>query len=225
MCTKNNSSVVLKSTGMEQDLGIKITSDLKWHQHVKYAANKANKILGMLRRTFSNISPELMKVLYTSFVRPHLEYGVAVCNPYARSDVEQLEKVQRRATRLIPSYRGLSYAQRLNKLGLTSLEQRRIRGDLIQTYKILHNLDAVSWCSTQTMRIKQSDIIRTRGHSMKLTREIVKNCEQRHNFFPNRVTSHWNALPDYVVSAPTLNSYKARLDKHMESYPQAYSTN
>ena len=123
----------------------------------------------------------------------------------------RLEKVQHRATRLVPSLRVLNYEQRLQVLNITSLETRRIRGDLIQTFKIINGFDNITW-NTPNVFNPRLDVHYTRGHCFKLTREVVKNCEQRHNFYTNRVVNNWNALPINMVSAPSINSFKARLD-------------
>ena len=107
----------LIETTFERDLGIMISADLKWRQHVMHCANKANKTLGMLSRTFEYRDLELIKSLYTTFVRPHLEFAVAVWNPYLKGDIDILERVQRRATKLVPSLKKLDYKKRLEAIG------------------------------------------------------------------------------------------------------------
>ena len=148
---------------LERDLGIMISSDLKWNYHVKYCANKANKILGMLTRTFEYRNLELFKSLYTTFVRPHLEFVVAVWSPFLKGDINILEKVQRRATKLIPELRNLSYEERLSTIGLTTLEKRRERGDLIQLYKSINNIDSVQWPCSTNLTPKTSLAIKNKG--------------------------------------------------------------
>ena len=86
-----------------------------------------------------------VKQLYSSFVRPHLEYAVASWNPYAKKDATTLEKVQKQATRLVSSLKNLSYEQMLSKLKLTNLTERRERGDLIEFYKITNGIRQVVW--------------------------------------------------------------------------------
>ena len=86
-----------------------------------------NKILGMLTRTFDYRDLDIIKSLYTTFVRPHLEFSVAVWNPYLKGDIEILEKVERRATKLVPSLKNLANEDRLIAMNLTTLETRRDR--------------------------------------------------------------------------------------------------
>jgi ribonuclease P/MRP protein subunit RPP40 len=79
------------------------------------------------------------------FVRPHLEFAVTVWKPYLKSDIEILEKVQRRATNLVPNLKNLEYEDRLIAMNLTSLETRRDRVDLIQLHKLILGFDCVNW--------------------------------------------------------------------------------
>ena len=206
-CTRTN----LIETTLERDLGIMIADDLKWKQHVMYCANKANKILGMLSRTFEYRDLELIKSLYTTFVRPHLEFAVAVWSPYLKGDIDILERVQRRATKLVPCLKKLDYKKRLEAMGLSKLELRRERGDLIQLYKLFHDIDNVSWPSTANLTVDTEPIV-SRRHSIQLTKELVRHSAPRYNFFSNRVVNNWNNLPSNVAYAPTLNSFKARID-------------
>ena len=102
-------------------------------------------------------------------MRPHLEYCVQFWSPNLRKDIIAIEGVQRRFTRLIPGMSGLSYDQRLHRLGLYSLEFRRLRGDLIETYKILKGLDRLDAGRLFPMLGRS----RTRGHSLKDKGEIL----------------------------------------------------
>ena len=120
---------------VEKDLGIFLTSDLKWNYQATQAANRANMVLIQLKRAFKYWTINTFKQLYVAFVRPHLEYAVTAWCPYVKKDAKILEKVQRRATKLVHELKNLSYEQRLKKLSLTTLETRRKRGDLIEFYK------------------------------------------------------------------------------------------
>ena len=117
-------------------------------------------------------------------MRPHLEYGVQFKSPYLRKDILALEWVQKRFTRLIPEMRGLAYEESLSRLGLYSLEFRRLRGDLIETYKIMKGLDGVEAARLFPLTMET----RTRGHSLKI-RGSQFRTELRRNFFSQRVVN------------------------------------
>lgn len=205
------SSNVLMITKEEKDLGVWITSNLKASRHISAAANKANQILGLIRRSFTHMDIPLMKQLFTSLVRPHLEFGNVVWQPHFKKDSELLEQVQHRATRMVPGLSKLSYEDRLKKMDLPSLTYRRLRGDAIETYKYLHDIYKVD-CSSM-LPLHKSDSLKTRGHSLKLLKREC-NSQLRGNFFGFRNVNHWNSLPDTVVTAPSVNCFKNRYDKH-----------
>ena len=99
--------------------------------------DKANRMLGLIRIGFDCLNKEIFMNLYPALVRPLLEYCVQVWSPHKRKHVNLIEGVQRRATKLVPELKNLPYEERLKKLGLTTLEDRRIRGDMIETYKMM----------------------------------------------------------------------------------------
>jgi len=119
----------------------RFSDDLKWEKQVRSAAGKANSMLAILNNTFTYMDKNLMKTLFCTYVRPHLEFAIQAWSPYYSTDISELEKIQRRATKLIPELRHLEYEERLKMLNLTSLEVRRLRGDLIQVFKILKGFD------------------------------------------------------------------------------------
>nr|XP_012559709.2 uncharacterized protein LOC105845965 [Hydra vulgaris] len=135
----------LKTTVSERDLGVIISSDLKWHDQVTSATAKAQRTLGLIKRTFTYFDVEMVKSLYTTFVRPLLEFAIPAWQPYLQRDIDELEKVQRRATKLVPQLKKISYEKRLKAMGLTTLEKRRARGDLIQQYRFKQNIDQINW--------------------------------------------------------------------------------
>jgi hypothetical protein len=135
----------LSETKSERDLGVQITCNLKWNDQVTLVTNKAYQILGMLRKTFKFWDLEMTKILYKSYVRPHLEYAVSIWSPYANKDIKRLEMVQRKATKMAFELKNKKYKERLTALSLQSLEERRIRGDAIKMYKITHGTSVVNW--------------------------------------------------------------------------------
>ena len=119
-----------------------------------------------------------------------------------------MEKIQRRATRLIPSLKGLSYEERLRALKLPSLEHRRRRGDMIQVFKILKGIDMLDPDQFFTMSAEST----TRGHGLEMMKTFSR-LGVRQNVFSQRVVNDWNSFPAEVVESPTLNTFKSRLDK------------
>ena len=103
----------------ERDLGILITDEIKWSKRCKSAAAKA--VFGIIKKTVNTLNKELFLILYSTYIRPHLEYCIQVWAPYFRKDIDVLEKIQRRAMKLVQCMKNSSYEQRLEYLGLHSL--------------------------------------------------------------------------------------------------------
>lgn len=186
---------------------------MKWHEQVSYAASTANRILGVLRNAFVSRDLEIWRRLYSTYIRPHLEFAVQAWCPNSKGDIQVIERVQRRATKIPHCLKNMRYEDRCEQMGIVKLTERRMRGDLIQMFKLSRGLDAVSWVSEQ-----KTSIART-GRRSQLRREIVKN-NQRHNFFTNRVANPWNALPNVLVESASVNEFKNKLDKLETKLPQ-----
>ncbi len=184
-----------------------MSDNLSVRAQVESAASTANSTLGRLKKSFRSRGIKLWRILYTTYVRPHLEFAVQAWCPYQKSDINILERVQKRATKVISSIKHLSYNQRLQKLGLTTLETRRLRGDLIEQFKISRGIDEVNFFVPKTKPLS-SDTYDLRGHNQRLAKQRVKNCPSRENFFTSRIVNHWNSLSQTAINAPTLNSFK-----------------
>jgi hypothetical protein len=134
----NNQS--LESSKNEKDLGVIIDDELKYHVHTSHATKKANQILGLIKKSYSTRDPITITTLYKSMVRPHLEYGNAIWGPFYKTDIDKVESIQRRATKLVTSLKDKEYHERLISLDLPSMLYRRKRGDMIMLYKIVNKL-------------------------------------------------------------------------------------
>ena len=122
---------VLGRTTQEKDLIVTFSPDMKVSEQCGIAASKGNQILGLIRITIMYKEKQLIVPLYKAIVRPHLEYCIQAWRPYRKKDIDKLERIQRRATKMIPELRDLSYESRLLQCGLTTLETRRLRGGQI----------------------------------------------------------------------------------------------
>ena len=164
----------------------------------------------MIKHNFYTFTPKVVCLLYKSLVRPILEYGSCVWSPNLAYLQAQLEQVQHRATKLIPELAVKPYEERLKLLKLPSLSYRRAREDMIQVYKLLHHLYNID--PSLLLTLSKSH---TRSNGLKLDKKHC-NTSLRLSFFTQRVVNRWNSLPSIVVMAPSLDSFKTRLDSHWE---------
>uniref|UniRef100_M3XLH7 Reverse transcriptase domain-containing protein n=1 Tax=Latimeria chalumnae TaxID=7897 RepID=M3XLH7_LATCH len=200
----------LESADNEKDLGIIIDDKLKFSHHSNMAVSKANKMLGVIKRTITSRKMEVITPLYRALVRPHLEYCVQFWSPRLRCDIESVERVQRRATRLIEGMEGLNYSERLQKLHMFTLEKRRMRGDMITVFKILHDPDTM----VQDELFHPVNESRTRGHNLRVRGGKFKTNVRKY-YFSERVVKLWNMLPCEAVEAKSINVFKNELDKFL----------
>ena len=209
----DDSQIELAVSDTERDLGVLIDKNLSFENHIHQITKKANSMIGMIWRSFDFLDIHTFQLLYKAIIRPKLEYATPVWTPNSWRLVQEVEKIQRRATKMLPQLRELSYEDRLKKLNLPTLSYRRIRGDLITVYKILHK-----FMNTDIMDNNMNKIPGLRGHKYKLSKPRNRTSI-RQNFFTQRVINWWNELPNEIVEKTTVNGFKNALDKYHEDHP------
>ncbi len=203
----------LKYSSCEKDIGVHIDNKLKFDTHISLKINKANRIMGIIRRTFEYMDKDIFCKVFKGLVRPHLEYANQVWAPHHKKHIDAIENVQRRATKLVPGLYDMSYKERLQLLNLPSLAYRRIQGDMIEVFKLVH--PELGYDSTLTPLLPINERI-SRGNQFKLFHRRAR-IDIRKYSFGLRVTRLWNDLPNNVVGAPSIKSFEKRLDKYWET--------
>ena len=197
----------LQVINSEKDLGVHVDDELKFHVHTAAATKKANQTVGVIKRTYESRDPVTITTLYKAMVRPLLEYGNVIWGPFYTGDIRAVEAIQHRVTKLIPELKDLTYEERIKSLKLPSLRYRRRRGDMITMYKLTKGL----------IRMDQEELFSppmtlfTRGHHQRVYKETAMTRARR-TTFSYRAVDDWNSLPIDVINAPSLNTFKNKLD-------------
>ena len=197
----------LPKTTQQKVLGFWISDNLSLSYHHQKASKAAFCVLKMLHRSFPIMGKEDFQFLYSTYIRPILEYGSQIAHTGLIRDRDCLERVQRRGTKLVKGFSDLPYSARLAELNLYPLESRRIRGDLMLLFHLFQTGDVHDFFTLTAQK-------HLRGHDKKL---ILPHCRTRirHNFFTLRVISTWNALPEEIVHSPSKTTFKRLLDSYL----------
>jgi len=158
-------------------------------------------MLGIIKRNFIHISSSTFILLYKSIIRPHLYYANSVWHTCKVGDIEDIEKVQKRATKLVITLKKLRYKDRLEHLHLITLKYRRLTGDMIEVYKIVINKHETT--VSPVLEFHTNTI--TRGNKYKWLNTSFHYDVRKYSFTP-RIVNTWNSLPDYVVKYVNVDS-------------------
>ncbi len=202
--------VILETIEEEKDLGVLTSSSLNWTEQIKACISKANKMIAWVTRNLILRDKRVMINVYKTIIRPHLEYCTQLWSPPAQHGnwtmIIELENVQRRFTRLIDDIGTLPYSERLESLDLTTLAERRIRGDLIETFKIVNGLVEYGQDIFNISRSGGKLISNPSKSNNKGIRKLVNS------FLSQRVVGYWNKLPSFVRCSTSVNSFKSNLE-------------
>ena len=195
----------LSEVESECDLGVETSEMFNWGENIKNSIVKANRMTAWIARNVICRSQDVMLLIYKALVRPHIEYCVQVWSPVPRQGnwptIIQLENVQRKFTRLIDDVGLLPYGERLAKLKLTTLAERRLRADLIETFKITSG--SVNYGKNLfTFSRSGHNLVCSAGNKSKLRRD----------FFSERVVKYWNKLPSNVQLSNSVDAFKIGLE-------------
>ena len=189
-----------------RDLGVWVDNGLKFSPHIEIIVAKAYQRQNLIFRAFSSRNQSFLKQLFLTYVRPLLEFNTAVWSPSAIGDVKRLESVQRAFSRRVPGLAHYSYFERLNLLGLQSLELRRLHFDLCEVFKIVSNLSILKIDDFFSLPTDG----RTRGHSKRFSVPPWR-LQARKNSFAVRVVPIWNSLAEAVVTSGTLKTFARKI--------------
>ena len=167
--------------------------------------------MGLIKRNIINKTEKEMLTLYKTLVRPKLDYSIQAWKPFLKKDILVMEKVQRKFTKIIKDYEDLKYSDRIIKLGLTKLEDRYNRADLLEVFKIL-NGNSGGYPENFLLLSKRKG----RGNSRKLFKKRCRLEICKHSF-THRVVDLWNKLPDEVILSKDVKTFKCKLDCHTRS--------
>ena len=181
-------------------LGVLLTSDLSWNEHITRICNKTRKLIGLLYRRFHNCSPELLLRLYKAFIRPHLEYAPQVWDPHLVKDIELLEKTQKFALRVCCKDWSASYDDLLSHCQVPSLSDRRRTAKMCHLYKIIYG---IADCANAPITHRTLQYNCRRSNPIQIQALFAQTSHYQFSFYPHSI-SLWNIL---TISNETLSSF------------------
>ena len=208
---------ILEPSTSVTDLGITMSEDLKWSSHVSSIVRNSKRKAGWVLSVFKDRSPFVMKTLYKSQVRSHLEYVCPLWIGLSQGEVQQLEAIQRAFTNKIICPSDVSdYWKRLVFLNMMSLQRRRERYVLLHMWKILHNKvsNDLNISFRESSRYGKVAVVPPIQRSSSLRAKSLYD-----DSFAVKGPALWNTIPKYLKTYETLINFKLHLDKHLKNIP------
>ena len=186
-------------------LGVHIHKSLSWNHHINEVTKKANSTLGFLRRNIHQCPPTTKALCYRTLVRPLTEYASTIWDPHTAANINKLEMVQRRAARMVMSdYRSTSsVTSMLNQLQWSTLQERRAQAKAVMMYRVVYQLIDIPLYILVP-------IISPRGNNITFLVPYARTLMYQKSFFPDTIRI-WNSLPSEVVTAPSIDSFRTRI--------------
>jgi len=200
----------LKTTEEEKDVGVKMQISLKPSAQCAAAARTAQTVLSQIGRSFHFRDRHIFVQLYKNCVRPHLEFSTPAWSPWTEEDKNAINDVQRRAVRMISGLRGSTYEEKLQEIGLCTLEERRHQADMLQVYKILHGHDRAANIFERAAAGDRTTRAAADPWNVKVP---FARLEIRRNFFAVRAANHWNKIPAELKASSSKESFKLQYKK------------
>lgn len=223
---------ILQSVKNNPYLGLSISSDLKWGNHINNICKKANSTLGFIRRNLRHCPKITRKTAYIALVRSTLEYGAIIWDPYLQCDIDKIERVQRKAVRFISG----DYQSRdtgcINKMlcdwELPTLQDRRKEMRLVFLFKVVEGLVPAIPPTTHLVPIRNKRKITAKKFENCVSKNIVESSQTnnnkcyrvptsrtdiyRYSYFPRTIVD-WNHLDDRTISAKKVEDFRSSLTK------------
>lgn len=200
-----------------KDLGVIRTADGRYSEHISNMVQKARRLVGATVRGIQSRDPSLLLRVFTTYIKPILMYASPIWNPSRIREATAIESVQRRFTKRLRGFKDMPYGDRLQQLGILSLESSRLEADMITVYKLMHGLIGI--------KLKEAGLQmccnNTRGGGLRL-RPLVAHNMAAAAMFKYRVPTVWNSLPLSVVSCSSLVTFKSALRRWLSDMDFIY---
>ncbi|XP_076059106.1 uncharacterized protein LOC143035878 [Oratosquilla oratoria] len=159
----------VKIVSSEKELGVIINKDMSPKKHINKTVGETYNLFKSVKVAFNCLDEVMVKKILVTLIRPRLEYSVTLWTPSTKKNIKKLERIQRATTKMAPTLSKLTYEQRLSKLELPTLEQRRERGDLLAIYRIMKGMEVLD-----REDLLKWDKRKTRGHEKKLKKDSYR---------------------------------------------------